>query len=125
MDDLISRQQATDALEEQLDYLQMLNKEDNPTAESNWYGVNWARNTIADLPSVQQWIPVKKNGVFPKEGETVLITNDKGHVKYGQYRGIDFWTDYGCYWWWKKNTSEVVRAWMPKPEPFREDEEMI
>lgn len=52
-DDTIYRQDAIDALEEQLDYLQMLNKDENPTAESKWYGVNWARNTIADLPSAQ------------------------------------------------------------------------
>ena len=53
-DDLISRQDAIDALEEQLDYLWMLNKNENPTAEGKWYGVNWARNTIADLPSAQK-----------------------------------------------------------------------
>lgn len=52
--DLISRQDAIDALEEQLDYLRMLNKDENPTAEGKWYGVNWARNTIADLPSAQK-----------------------------------------------------------------------
>ena len=51
--DLIRRQDAIDALEEQLDYLRTLNKDENPTAESKWYGVNWARNTIADLPSAQ------------------------------------------------------------------------
>ena len=52
--DLISRQDAIDALEEQLDYLQMLNKNENPTAEGKWYGINWARNTIADLPSIEE-----------------------------------------------------------------------
>lgn len=52
--DLISRQDAIDALEKQLDYLRMLNKNENPTAESKWYGVNWARNTIADLPSAER-----------------------------------------------------------------------
>lgn len=52
--DLISRQAAIDALEEQLDYLRRLNKNENPTAEDKWYGVNWARNTIADLPSAQR-----------------------------------------------------------------------
>jgi hypothetical protein len=57
--DLISRHAAIDALEEQLDYLQVLNKDENPTAESEWYGVNWARNTIADLPSAQ---PERKTG---------------------------------------------------------------
>ena len=59
MSDLISRQAAIDALEEQLDYLQMLNKDENPKAESVWYGVSWARNTIAELPSAQRkgkWI---------------------------------------------------------------------
>lgn len=61
--DLISRQDAIDALEEQLDYLQMLNKNENPTAEGKWYGVNWARNTIADLPY--------KQNKRPKESELV------------------------------------------------------
>lgn len=59
MDDLISRQDAIDALEKQLNYLQMLNKNENPTAEDKWYGVNWARNTITDLPPAQkkgEWI---------------------------------------------------------------------
>ena len=59
MGDLINRQDAIDALEEQLDYLQTLNKNENPTAEDKWYGVNWARNTIADLPPAQkkgEWI---------------------------------------------------------------------
>ena len=55
--DLISRQDAIDALEEQLDYLQMLNKNENPTAKGKWYGVNWARNTIADLPYKQNERP--------------------------------------------------------------------
>ena len=65
--DLISRQDAIDALEEQLDYLQMLNKNENPTAEGKWYGVNWARNTITDLPYKQnerpqgEWITVSHN----------------------------------------------------------------
>lgn len=54
MSDLISRQDAIYALEEHLDYLRMLDKNDNPTAESKWYGVNWARNTIADLPSAEE-----------------------------------------------------------------------
>lgn len=53
MSDLINRQQAIDVLEEQLDYLFMLNRKDNPTVESKWYGVNWARNTIAELPSAE------------------------------------------------------------------------
>lgn len=52
MSDLINRQQAIDVLEEQLDYLHRLNKDENPTAEGKWYGINWARNTIAELPTI-------------------------------------------------------------------------
>ena len=55
--DLISRQDVIDVLEEQLDYLRTLNKNENPTAEGKWYGVNWARNTIADLPYKQNERP--------------------------------------------------------------------
>ena len=66
MSDLINRQQAIDVLEEQLDYLFMLNKKDNPTAESKWYGINWARNTIAELPTAEpkvgRWI--EKDGMW-------------------------------------------------------------
>ena len=68
--DLISRQDAIDALEEQLDYLQTLNKNENPTAEGKWYGVNWARNTIADLPYKQnerpkgEWIKDEKHSII-------------------------------------------------------------
>ena len=67
--DLISRQDAIDALEEQLDYLQMLNKNENPTAEGKWYGVNWARNTIADLPYKQNERP---------KGEWITVTDKYG-----------------------------------------------
>ena len=68
--DLISRQDAINALEEQLDYLQMLNKNENPTAEGKWYGVNWARNTIADLPYKQNERP--NNNFTRKELESWL-----------------------------------------------------
>ena len=67
--DLISRQDVIDLLEEQLDYLQMLNKNENPTAEGNWYGVNWARNTIADLPYKQNERP---------KGEWITVTDKYG-----------------------------------------------
>ena len=83
--DLISRQDAIDVLEEQLDYLRTLNKNENPTVEGKWYGVNWARNTIADLPSVEErpqcdirWtdkLSVKSNGdIIDFEGRVI------GHI---------------------------------------------
>ena len=70
--DLISRQDAIDALEEQLDYLQMLNKNENPIAEGKWYGVNWARNTITDLPYKQNERP---KGEWYKTGQSFINPN--------------------------------------------------
>lgn len=93
MSDLIYRQQAIDVLEEQLDFLFMLNKKDNPTAESKWYGVNWARNTIAELPSAE-----------PKMGEKP-ITNKEWLAKL---------TDEECYRAFKK-AEEDGRAWTSTP----------
>lgn len=70
MSDLISRQNAIDALEEQLDYLHKLNKDENPTAESKWYGINWARNTIADMPSAE---PQRKKGKWIRGDQDKLL----------------------------------------------------
>ena len=70
--DTIRRQVAIDALDAQLDYLQLLNKDENPTAESKWYGVNWAKNTIAELPSAQ---PERKKG---KWIDAVLQNDNSG-----------------------------------------------
>ena len=81
MDDLISRRVVIDMLSKQLDYLDMLDKDDNPTAESKWYGINWARNMIADLPSIQ---PERKKGKW---------INDEGLYKCSSCG--EFWAR----WW--------------------------
>ena len=81
-------------------------------------------SAIMRLPSVQpkqQWIPVMK--ALPDYGKTVLITNDKGHVRSGRFRGVEFWKDDGnAYWTFKGNTVEHVLAWMPLPEPYEVEE---
>ena len=64
----------------------------------------------ADIP--QEWIPCSER--LPNEKEVVLITNDKGNVRFGQFRGT-----HGKYWIWKNNTLETVLAWMPLPEPWK------
>ena len=63
-----------------------------------------------------EWIPCGER--LPKKGEAVLITNKKGNVKHGQYRGI-YSRDREDWWLWKKNTIEDVVAWMPLPEPYK------
>lgn len=109
MSDLIDRQQAIDVLEEQLDYLFMLNKKDNPTAKSKWYGVNWARNTIAELPSVKpKWIPVEER--LPENSGSYLVTVQNGNVYSATFDACS-----------KKFYCKAT-AWMPLPEAYKKDE---
>ncbi len=70
---------------------------------------------ISSIHIGQKWIEVSER--LPKEGTVVLITNKKGNVKHGQYRGLHI--EEKCDWWiWKKNRLEEVVAWMPLPEPY-------
>ena len=76
---------------------------------------------IDDAPTIDaepQWIPCSER--LPKMKEIVLITNDKGHVRCGQYRGVGFFSknDGRPHWNWKGNTLETVVAWMPLPKPY-------
>ena len=79
---------------------------------------------ILDIPSADperkkgKWIPVTER--LPEKKEIVLITNNKGHVRCGQYQGV--FDDKNYRWWWKHNTLEEVLAWMPLPEPYRGDQ---
>lgn len=76
------------------------------------------REDIDDAPTEPQWIPCSER--LPKYGKNVLITNDKGNVSYGRFRGVEFWQEDGdAHWHWKHNTTEHVLAWMPLPEPWK------
>ncbi len=91
---------------------------ENPTEIYVFY--DDAVKAIRRLPSAErkgEWIPCSER--LPEKGDVVLITNAKGNVKHGQYRGVDFVANGNYYWWWKKNTSECVKAWMPLPEPYQ------
>ena len=59
----------------------------------------------------QGWVSCSER--LPNKKEMVLITNDKGNVRCGQFRGT-----HGKYWIWKGNTLETVLAWMYLPDPF-------
>ena len=69
-----------------------------------------------------EWIPCSER--LPKMKEIVLITNDKGNVRCGQYRGVGFFSknDGRPHWIWKGNTLETVVAWMPLPKPYEVEE---
>lgn len=86
----------------------------------------YARKVFMSLPSVQpqRWISVTE--ALPDRGKTVLITNDKGNVRSGRFRGVEFWKDDGiAYWTFKGNTVEHVLAWMPLPEPYEPQESEV
>ena len=125
-DDLISREDAINALWKAL--YEYEDKTEKQFQESDELDVgDWIlhrifvqnmsdidRQTILDLPSAQQWIPCSKT--LPQKGEVVLITNDKGHVRSGQYRGFDYGNR--DLWIWRGNRIERVLAWMPLPTPW-------
>lgn len=112
MSDLIDRQAAIDVGRDLL----------IPMDEYHMYNqaINNYCAELINLPAAQpepKWIPCSER--LPKYGKNVLITNDKGNVSYGRFRGVEFWKEDGDgYWTWKKNTIEHVLAWMPLPEPW-------
>lgn len=76
----------------------------------------------SEARAIGAWIPCGER--LPEKGEVVLITNGKGNVRCGQYRSEHDVRDGTHYWWWKGKTVETVLAWMPLPEPYREDGEV-
>lgn len=92
------------------------NKAWNDGVKAYWNGLKELPSEPVENTDTAGWIPVTER--LPEEREVVLITNDKGNVRYGQFRGTR-----GKYWHWKGNTLEEVIAWMPLPEPYREDGE--
>lgn len=101
MNDLISRQDAIDAIEK-LDI-----QEDMCVFEI----LSHIELVIGTLPSAQQWIPCSER--LPEENEVVLTKAQfKDDVKMAVSSRIDFnyWTGWG--------TREInIVAWMPLPEP--------
>ncbi len=63
------------------------------------------------------WIPVSER--LPEIGQKV-IASTKGTVFTQVYKGI--YSEPNV-WHWNHNSIKVVTAWMPIPEPYREDGE--
>ena len=57
MSDLISREEAIEAIEEYVDRLQMVSWKENPNVPYKVYSLNWCINTIRDLPTIDA-VPV-------------------------------------------------------------------
>ena len=62
-----------------------------------------------------KWIPCSER--LPKEGQKVLVTIESASGK--KFVRIDHIRD-GNWWLFK---TESAKAWMPLPEPYREDGE--
>ena len=82
-------------------------------------GVNAAIDIIIAVPSVQpeqQWIPCSER--LPDKEGTYLVTDDAGGVIYIHDDGFFYCDDEKPTWLLSQN----AKAWMPLPEPYREDE---
>lgn len=97
MSDLISRQDAIDAI------------------KYWWTYGGWQRlyDEVSNLPSAQQWIPCSER--LPLDHDSVLITD------------YDYWIDIGYHdgqtWHYSEavGTPQVI-AWMPLPDPYKGEE---
>jgi len=109
MHDLISRQDAIDAIKEQI------------FARINWLsdsrmerkGLDVALCVIEDLssaPPEPHWIPCSER--LPEEDGLYLVTTSKGQVQVHVFRHNGNSEEY----WMRCN-----KAWMPLPEPYKED----
>ena len=117
MSDLIRRKEAIDALAK-------------ADAKKGWKTLKFSEmaQSINDIPSAQHWIPCSER--LPEDRELVLICADDGEESLA-YRELEEWTD-DCYRWFSDCCSlgmdiswseEAIVAWMPLPEPYKEDVE--
>lgn len=109
MNDSISRQAALDAL----------NGEITVTGRANAEAVLEYANLITDrikrLPSAQpeqRWISVTERK--PKKGDTAIVT-DFDSVTLAYLNDLGEWMEFDG------NRLKGVTAWMPLPEPYREE----
>ena len=118
--DLISRADAIDAVAEE--WLSEASAE-SPYVNEDDIGAyrTLAENLFKDVPSAEaNWIPVSER--LPDNKTYVLTTIQVGgrqpHARSGFYHDGFFHNDNGDTW---RATDKEVIAWMPMPEPYRED----
>ena len=105
--DLISRQDAIDAVEERIQTLLKDEVFRRKCGDRDLYGV---KILLQNLPSAQQWIPCSER--LPKEDGRYLCTYKD--IFYGDKNFIDFGLFDDGQW--------IVEplAWMPLPQPWKE-----
>lgn len=127
MDDLISRQSAINVVNAICERCGKYKEYNGVMCGA--CALDGVEDLIEDLPSAEpedstpvSWIKCEDG--LPEFGTVVLITNEKNHVRCGQYRGVDLiHNSTGRYLWrWKGNVREIVTAWAPLPNPYREED---
>lgn len=80
-------------------------------------------DSLEKQPIISQWIPVSER--LPNDGEIVLVSV----LTYGENKGafVDTlkmsngkWYVFEPFCGWEEVTCDII-AWMPKPEPYKED----
>ena len=126
--DLISRQDAISRIQKA--YIDTQEGFDKSAVKIN-VGLTKALHIMQDLPSAQQWIPVKwrepteeeskyytymADCEMPEDGQEILVTDGKyvwkDECTYDDGFGLDSLEDW-----------QNITAWMPLPEPWKGDEE--
>ena len=111
MNDLISREAAINAL-----IAEGRNVDSRYLESERIIHESDAVEVISLLPSAQQWTPVSEG--LPCRGEKVLVSTEKtvfSQVFNGIYKTPNRWI-------WEHRSIKKVTAWMPLPEPYKENE---
>jgi len=82
--------------------------------EDDFYGI---MQYIDEVPNEERWIPISER--LPEDSGTYLVTVHDGRKKrttFAQYqKKLKNWVMTGARAYW------CVKAWMPLPEPYREE----
>ena len=128
MNDLISRQAAIDAIQDEI------NKESHRRHQIT---LLHAKRRIENLPSEQQWIPFSMrklteeekelypeqeyilDGKTPENGQLIFV-----NIRLKDYKGVkldEFYDDDGYYLFSGYEVGAEATHWMPLPEPYKEE----
>lgn len=123
MSDLIDRKAL---LDECLNHYEVGNIEQNCT-------MDWICKTVRNFPAAPRWVRCEEQ-LPPNDGKEVLVT-DGFHVGIGicmyKWSKTKKWTQEAAWYKWNLNdygypmkkfkTDTHIKAWMPLPEPPKED----
>ena len=112
-DDLISRQAAIEALGERP---MVWVGSDYELGARNQYDADvLALETVPSAQPEQRWIPCSER--LPDDDRTKVVTLANGNAEAGYYSNGDWW----CIGDTISLENPIVIAWMPLPEPYREE----